>query len=678
MRTLARILTVGSLLLGLGPAPAGAQYMFLDSNGDGVNTAADLIDDDGVTTIDVWLRTDANKDGSPAVCLGSPETPLTINSYEVILRVVNGTVAWGPMNNLLPIDPEHGMANFAMTADDTTGSTGYNNGWGGRDISPPGLYHLARLTLRVTSGHPSIFIASSMPPSGTKMTAFGTQCLGPDWDNTCKLGQQWFDADGIGPPVAVAGGPYGGVTGSAIAFSAAGTVDPHGGALAYAWDFGDGGTATGAQATHAYAQPGRYTVTVTVDGGAATATTYATIVPADQVTPVAVAGGPYHGTTKYPIQFDGIGSFDPNGDVLRCVWFFGDGNSLGGLLPQHRYTEAGVYTVTLTVDDGTYTSTATTTATITQAINRPPVAVAGGPYAGVVGRSIQFDGSASSDPDSDPLTFRWDFGDGRWGFGMYGHHAYGAPGTYKSRLTVSDGVDTTPDSTLAVITAALPARVFLADKDAVFDPGGNAAALQVQIEPVDGSFSLPDADLGLIEMRSAGTGSVPFIEDDASTSYAGDDADGNGIREVTAFFLRDDLLQLFSNVTQTTIVTVEVDVHLNAGGIATGTVGIKVLGPPTTAALGAPAPARVSPNPLNPIGTLSFETRAAGHVRAEVFDLQGRLVRVLVDEGVSGPRKYSLRVGGSGGGGEALASGIYFYRVATAEGMQRGRFTVLK
>jgi hypothetical protein len=105
---------------------------------------------------------------------------------------------------------------------------------------------------------------------------------------------------------------------------------------------------------------------------------------------------------------------------------------------------------------------------------------------------------------------------------------------------------------------------------------------------------------------------------------------------------------------------------------------IEVLGSATAPALGAPAPARVSPNPFNPIGTLSFETRAAGRVRADVFDLQGRLVRVLVDERISGPRKYSLRVGGAAGGGEALASGIYFYRVATAEGTQRGRFTVLK
>ncbi len=678
MRALARILSAGFLLLlGLGPAPAGAQYMYLDSNGDGVNTPADLVDCDGVTTADLWLRTDANKDGSPAFCLGSPETPLSIFSYEVILHVANGTVSWGPMQNLLPINTEDGIAQFASWAD-TTSATDYHNGWGGRDVFPPGLYHLARLTFRVTSGHPSIFIASSLPPSGTDLTSFGTMCVGPDGDGTCKLGQQWFDADGLGSPVAVAGGPYGGVVGRAVLFSAAGSADPHGEELTYAWDFGDGGTATGAQPTHVYAQPGRYTVRLQVDGGVARATAIATIAPADQATPVADAGGPYRGTTKYPVQFNGSASFDPNGDVLHYVWQTGDGASVSGVLPLYRYAVAGAYTVTLTVDDGLHASTASTTATIAQGINHPPVAVAGGPYAGVVGRIVQFNGSASSDPDDDPLTFQWEFGDGVSGIGTYGHHAFGSPGTYHALLTVSDGIANSTATTLAAIAATLPARVFAADKSAVFDPAGEATLLQVQIEPVDGSFSLPDADLDRIEMISAGTGSVSSIEAFGPVSYTGDDTDGNGIPEVSAFFLKQDLLQLFANVTQRENVTVEVDLNLNAGGMASGVFDLEVLGTAAATALGAPERARVSPNPLNPSGTLSFETRAAGHVRAEVFDLHGRLVRLLVDEAVSGPRKYRLSVGGAGGGGPALASGVYFYRVATAEGMQRGRFAVLK
>ena len=65
-------------------------------------------------------------------------------------------------------------------------------------------------------------------------------------------------------PAAAAGGPYAGVEGGALVFEGAGT-DADGDVLQYAWSFGDGGSSTaGARAEHAYADDGRYTVTLTV------------------------------------------------------------------------------------------------------------------------------------------------------------------------------------------------------------------------------------------------------------------------------------------------------------------------------------------------------------------------------------------------------------------------------
>jgi hypothetical protein len=66
------------------------------------------------------------------------------------------------------------------------------------------------------------------------------------------------------PPIAALGGPASLDAGVAGAFSAAGSLVPNGSISTYAWDFGDGATASGADVTHAFAQPGLYDVRVTV------------------------------------------------------------------------------------------------------------------------------------------------------------------------------------------------------------------------------------------------------------------------------------------------------------------------------------------------------------------------------------------------------------------------------
>lgn len=86
------------------------------------------------------------------------------------------------------------------------------------------------------------------------------------------------------PPTARANGPYTGTAGSPVAFSAAGSSDPEGGPLTYAWAFGDGAAGTGASPTRTYAAAGTYTVVLTVTddrGASAIATTTATVSSAD-------------------------------------------------------------------------------------------------------------------------------------------------------------------------------------------------------------------------------------------------------------------------------------------------------------------------------------------------------------------------------------------------------------
>lgn len=50
-------------------------------------------------------------------------------------------------------------------------------------------------------------------------------------------------------------------------------------------------------------------------------------------------------------EFNGRRSYDPNADALTYRWAFGDGATSTEAAPTHTYAEAGLYTVTLTVED---------------------------------------------------------------------------------------------------------------------------------------------------------------------------------------------------------------------------------------------------------------------------------------------------------------------------------------
>jgi len=72
--------------------------------------------------------------------------------------------------------------------------------------------------------------------------------------------------------------------------------------------------------------------------------------------------------------------------------------------------------------------------------NRNPVAsITANPTSGSAPLDVAFDASTSTDPDNDPLSFAWNFGDGTTGTGAILTHRYQTVGTYNAVVTVSDG-----------------------------------------------------------------------------------------------------------------------------------------------------------------------------------------------------------------------------------------------
>jgi PKD repeat protein len=294
-------------------------------------------------------------------------------------------------------------------------------------------------------------------------------------------------------PIADAGGPYSGEAGTTvIQFNGAGSADSDGDALTFAWNFGDGSTATGAMPTHIYGTAGDFQVTLVVndsqtDSDPAVAAASITAPPSN-LAPTANAGGPYEGQPGLSIMFNGSLSSDPNGDALTFAWDFGDGAMATGVAPTHAFAADGTYVISLTVNDGQVDSVASTTsATVaTRAANSAPTADAGGPYSGDAGLAVNFDGRASDDPDGDVLSYRWDFGDGTIEFGATPSHVYAMAGTYTVRLVVNDGEF---DSQAASTEATIINRVDQSDGAALYD--ANCLACHGDPwsgPPVDGSL----------------------------------------------------------------------------------------------------------------------------------------------------------------------------------------------
>jgi PKD repeat protein len=92
--------------------------------------------------------------------------------------------------------------------------------------------------------------------------------------------------------------------------------------------------------------------------------------------------------------------------------------------------------------------------------NSPPTADPNGPYTGTEGSPVTFDGTGSSDPDGDPLTYSWDDGVNPIGTGATLDHTYADQGSYDVCLTVDDGSLSDAQCTTATISNVAPTATF--------------------------------------------------------------------------------------------------------------------------------------------------------------------------------------------------------------------------
>jgi glucose/arabinose dehydrogenase len=191
--------------------------------------------------------------------------------------------------------------------------------------------------------------------------------------------------------------------------------------------------------------------------------------------------------------------------------------------------------------------------------NQPPTAVlSAAPTDGLAPVTVAFSGAGSTDPNFQPLTFAWDFGDGQQGSGVDVSHQYTVNGTYVATLTVTDSQGAS-DSATTTITVGnrSPSVSILSPADESTYVVGQTINLQGVGCDLDDGGPLPDGAFTWRITLFHNTHTHPFltltgasnsfvIPDHGDNSYAVielDGVDSGGLHKVASVTIRPQTLQ---------------------------------------------------------------------------------------------------------------------------------------
>lgn len=260
------------------------------------------------------------------------------------------------------------------------------------------------------------------------------------------------------------------------------------------WDFGDGNTTTNVNPTHGYANYGNYTVNIIVtddNGCSDTATKYAYVhVVADTGT-FSAPGNVCVGESFIVVNTTPLS--------LYQNWNFGDGTTDTSTAVVHTYNSPGIYTISLTANNGTCFPYAEQTITVhpapiidfTANVLTPCPAPA----------TVQFTNSTTN-----AVSYTWDFGDGGSATTANPTHTYANNGFYDVTLTAVSG-----QGCVNSLTKFAHVKIY----DMI---------LTAETLPPEGCIPLEVDFTALVETNSL-SGTIPYPS--SVTSYFWDLGDGN-------------------------------------------------------------------------------------------------------------------------------------------------------
>ncbi len=381
-------------------------------------------------------------------------------------------------------------------------------------------------------------------------------------------------------PIANAGPDQNVVTNSLVLLDGSASSDADNDGLTYSWEITskpEGSTA--ALDDNSSPNPsftadfdGEYLIDLIVNDGIASSESDTVVITAATINsaPVANAGPDQTVETGATVTLDGSASSDSDGDALTYAWSFTsvpDG-STSSLADATSVTSTfvtdidGTYVVGLIVNDGEVDSERDSVSISSTTTNSPPTADAGSDQSVTTGDTVSLDGSLSSDPDGDSLTYAWVFTSIPEGSEVSLSDATSAAptfvadldGTYVVDLTVSDGaVESAPD-TVSIVAATPDPKLRLFAKNfrgeyeerslpynssgsaAISTTAANCTVGEFRLSAEDGDFVITDlsaaATTGSFTVAFAGLSNDQTISDGSTVDFDLISSNSSGTRSV--------------------------------------------------------------------------------------------------------------------------------------------------
>jgi glucose/arabinose dehydrogenase/PKD repeat protein len=218
-----------------------------------------------------------------------------------------------------------------------------------------------------------------------------------------------------------------------------------------------------------------------------------------------ISGVAFYTGSQFPPQYDGVCFFsDYVENWIRYCRL--DALDQISSISEFGFDLASPVDLEVDPDSGTLAYVAISTGEVRRirfsAGNLPPIAMASAnPVAGGAPLPVQFSSGGTYDPNGDPMTLTWDFGDGTFAFGVANpQDTYNSVGTFNAILVAADTYGAYDSATVVIETANLPPAAVITHPShgSTFFPGQWITFDAAANDPEDGADLEYDWDVTLI------------------------------------------------------------------------------------------------------------------------------------------------------------------------------------